>query len=116
MISKKFSCRKKKCRSDIKYNRKTTAVAILYQKEVIKINFNERKIFFRFNQYYSLFISETFEIVSCKNSICNDTASLFILRKLRIEFLHILFIFKNFFYWFCSFYLALNMWVLSFSN
>lgn len=47
----KFNCRNKQHKGHIKYTRKITALARLYQGESTQINVNETKIFFYFNLY-----------------------------------------------------------------
>lgn len=72
MTSRKFKCRENEYLDNIKWNRKTTALARLHKEEIIHINLNESKIIFLTKKYYSCIISETKQILTRKNSICND--------------------------------------------
>lgn len=62
MTNRKFLTRKKKQVADIKYNRKTTALAKLNNRETIKIIFNDSKFIYRSKYYFRSIICKVNEI------------------------------------------------------
>lgn len=75
MTSRSFKIRKREHMADVKFGRQTTALARLNNKEPIKIDFEESRIIYPSNFYYTSVIRESIEIFLRSENICNESAS-----------------------------------------